>query len=133
VQHQRTSRRADPNMPNRDGPFSASHATPLTTNNNTAEGILTGTIKQKRSKAIDMRFYWLIDRVTQKQFAVQWEPGKNNLADYPTKHHSGSHHRKSRPIYLYIEKKVQKLCKGFKILNSDRRTDVKTARDIYDR
>ena len=38
-------------------------ATPLTTDNNTAEGILTGTIKHKRSKAIDMRFYWLKDRV----------------------------------------------------------------------
>eukprot|EP00536_Pseudo-nitzschia_multiseries_P008955 jgi/Psemu1/21917/gm1.21917_g len=29
-------------------------APPLKTNNNMAEGILNGTIKQKRSKAIDM-------------------------------------------------------------------------------
>jgi len=40
-------------------------ATPLTADNITADGILTGTIKQKRSKAIDMRFYWLKDRVTE--------------------------------------------------------------------
>ena len=32
--------------------------TPMKTDNSTAQGILTGTMKQKRSKAIDMRFYW---------------------------------------------------------------------------
>ena len=31
--------------------------TKMKTDNMTAQGILTGTIKQKRSKAIDMRFY----------------------------------------------------------------------------
>ena len=78
-------------------------ATPLTTDNNTAEGILNGTLKQKRSKSIDMRFNWLKDRVARKQFTVTWEPGKYNLADYPSKHHLGSHHRNVRPIYLYNE------------------------------
>lgn len=76
-------------------------ATPMKTDNNTAEGILNGTIKQKRSKAIDMRFYWLKDRAEQGQFNIFWEPGKHNLADYPTKHHLGSHHKKVRSIYLY--------------------------------
>eukprot|EP00536_Pseudo-nitzschia_multiseries_P000416 jgi/Psemu1/915/gm1.915_g len=69
-------------------------ATPMKTDNNTAEGILNGTIKQKRSKAIDMRFYWLKDRAEQGQFNIFWEPGKHNLADYPTKRHPGSHHKK---------------------------------------
>eukprot|EP00536_Pseudo-nitzschia_multiseries_P010327 jgi/Psemu1/25590/gm1.25590_g len=50
-------------------------ATPLKTDNNTAEGILNGTVKQKRSKAIDMRFYWLRDRAKQGQFNIFWEPG----------------------------------------------------------
>ena len=36
-------------------------ATPLRTDNNTASGIMNGTIRQQRSKAIDMRFYWLKD------------------------------------------------------------------------
>jgi hypothetical protein len=35
--------------------------TPIRTDSTTARGIVTGTIKQKRSKAIDMRFYWLKD------------------------------------------------------------------------
>ena len=87
-------------------------ATPLTTDNNTAEGILNGTIKQKRSKAIDMRFNWLKDRVARKQFTVHWEPGKYNLADYPSKHHAGKHHRKVRDIYLYNEHKSPKTMQG---------------------
>ena len=36
-------------------------AVPLLTDNSTAAGFLTGTIKKKRSKAFDMRFQWLID------------------------------------------------------------------------
>jgi hypothetical protein len=76
-------------------------ATPLKTDNSTATGIINNTIKQKRSKAIDMRYYWLRDRVQQGQFNVYWEPGINNLADYTTKHHRAAHHRNVRPIYLY--------------------------------
>jgi hypothetical protein len=39
-------------------------ATKMITDNNPAEGITKGTIKQKRSISIDMRFYWLKDRHT---------------------------------------------------------------------
>jgi hypothetical protein len=38
-------------------------ATPLHTDNYTAFGILNETIKQKRSKATEMRYHWLTDRV----------------------------------------------------------------------
>ena len=75
--------------------------TAMKTDNQTATGILNGTIKQRRSKAIDMRFYWLKDRQEQDQFDIKWVPGKYNLADYFTKHHPGSHHRRVQPIYLY--------------------------------
>ena len=61
---------------------------------------MNGTIKQRRSKAIDMRFYWLKDRVTQKMFRVYWAPGKVNLADYYSKHHPASHVKKVRKIYI---------------------------------
>ena len=36
--------------------------TPMITDNITASGIINVTFKQDKSKAIDMRFYWLIDR-----------------------------------------------------------------------
>jgi hypothetical protein len=46
--------------------------TPLRKDNSTAFGILNKTIKQKRSKAMDMRYHWITDRVRQKQFDVYW-------------------------------------------------------------
>jgi hypothetical protein len=50
-------------------------ATKMITDNNRAEGIIKGAIKQKRSKSIDMRFYWLKDQQEQGQFDICWEPG----------------------------------------------------------
>jgi hypothetical protein len=41
-------------------------STPLRTHNSTAFGILNETIKKKRSKAMDMIYHWLTDRVRQK-------------------------------------------------------------------
>ena len=78
-------------------------ATPLKTDNNTANGIINNTMKQKRSKAIDVRFYWLRDRAKQGQFYIYWDSGKHNLADYFTKHHSPAHHKLMRPIHTYVE------------------------------
>ena len=52
-----------------------------------------GTMKQKMSNAMDMRFNWLKNRVNeQQQFEIFWDKGIHQLADYPTKHHPGPHH-----------------------------------------
>ena len=74
--------------------------TPIRVDNTTAVGFLNKTIKQKRSKAIDMRFYWLQDRCAQGQFNIYWAPGATNLADYHSLNHPPFHHNKSRPIIL---------------------------------
>jgi len=79
--------------------------TPMQTDNSTAEGIANDTVKPKRTKAMDMRFFWVRDRVKQGQFRVHWKPGKTNHADYYTKHHPPSHHIKVRPTYLHVEQK----------------------------
>jgi hypothetical protein len=76
-------------------------ATPVQTDNSTAYGIVHNTVKQVRSKAMDMRFYWVRDRVRQGHFDVYWAPGHENLADYFTKKHSPIHHQRMRPIYLH--------------------------------
>ena len=75
-------------------------ATPLVTDNQTAKGIANNSVKQKRSKAMDMRFYWLRDRIAQGQFFMFWQPGKFNLADYFTKFHPIAHHKRMREFYL---------------------------------
>ena len=62
------------------------------TDNSTTNGIINFTIWQNRSKAINMRFYWLRDCVKQKQFRIYWASGAINLADYCTKYHSSQHH-----------------------------------------
>jgi hypothetical protein len=38
-------------------------ATDLTTDNTTVDGIINNTVQQKHSKAMEMRFYWVKDRV----------------------------------------------------------------------
>lgn len=75
--------------------------TPIQVDNSTANGIANETCKQIRSKAIDMRFYWVRDRIAQNQFHVYWAPGKTNLADYFTKHHPAKHHQAVRQYYLH--------------------------------
>lgn len=45
-------------------------ATPVNTDNSTAAGIANKTMKQQRSRAMDMQFYWIRNHVQQKQFIV---------------------------------------------------------------
>ena len=75
--------------------------TPVLVDNSTAVGLANDTVTQRRSRAIDMRFYWVRDRVNQQQYHVYWAPAHHNLADYFTKHHTPSHHRKMRKYFVY--------------------------------
>jgi hypothetical protein len=53
--------------------------TPMQTDNSTACGIVNRTIKQQKSRAMDMRFYWIRDRTDQNQFHIFWAPGATIL------------------------------------------------------
>jgi hypothetical protein len=75
-------------------------ATPLQGDNKVAVGIANNKFKQRRSKAIDMRFHWIRDRVKQGHYNVYWRQGNNNLADYFTKIHSATHHRAMRKFFV---------------------------------
>jgi hypothetical protein len=89
--------------------------TPLRTDRSTVFEIVNETIKQKRSKEMDMRYHWLTDRV-QKQFHVYWRPGRENLGDYHTKHHSAQHHKDMRRLILHQENSLQVLRGCVKLL-----------------
>ena len=67
--------------------------TPSVTYSATGYGFVNDNIIQRRSRAIDMRFCWVRDRVRQGRFLVHWMAGEHNLADYFTKHHPTSHHK----------------------------------------
>ena len=58
------------------------HTIQMTSDNSCAVGIANNTVKQKRSKAIDMRYHWIRDQVTQQKISVNWQPGSVNLADF---------------------------------------------------
>ena len=75
-------------------------ATPIKTDNSTAAGIINNTIKQKKSRSMEMKFFWVKDKVKENQFVIFWKPGNENTGDYFTKHHPASHHRRVRPIYV---------------------------------
>ena len=78
--------------------------TPVQVYNSTALGIATGTIKQRKSKAMDMRFYWIRDRRNQYQFNIYWKPGSTNRGDYFAKHLPPAHYSTVRPSYLHVAK-----------------------------
>jgi hypothetical protein len=80
--------------------FKQESPTPIQADNTVSTGIVNDTVKAKRTKAMDMRFYWIKDRVKQGQFRIYWKPGEGNLGDYFTKHHSPTHHQQMRYTYL---------------------------------
>jgi len=75
--------------------------TVITTDNSVARGILNETVKQKRSKAIDMRFCWLQDCIKDSQFIIQWKPCVCNLSDYYSKHFGPPIHRGTCALCLH--------------------------------
>jgi hypothetical protein len=49
--------------------------TPVHCNNATAVGIANNTIKHQRSRSIEMRFFWIGDKIAQEMYDLQWHPG----------------------------------------------------------
>ena len=74
--------------------------TPIKTDNKTAPAFVNNTLKAKRSKSWDMRYFWLKDRISQSQFFIYWDKGSNNHADYWTKHWPSNYHQQIRPTYI---------------------------------
>ena len=72
----------------------------ITCDNQLAVALSYDQVKQKRSKAMDMRFHWIRDRIRQNHFKVEWKPGITNLADFFTKAHSCKHHLAMRSQYV---------------------------------
>ncbi len=67
--------------------------TPIHVDNTTTVGIVNNTIKQQRSRAMEMRYMWLLDSDVQQIFRFYYQPGQENFGDYPSKHHSGDIHQ----------------------------------------
>jgi hypothetical protein len=106
--------------------------TPVHCDNATTVGITNNTIKQQRSRSMEMRYFWVGDKEAQDVYKIKWHPGQENLADYQSKHHIGSHHIGVCHWYLhelilpwyYQEQTDQALWKG--VLGTSLRAKYKT-------
>ena len=52
---------------------------------------------------MEMQFFWVGDKCAQGMYDISWHPGIENLADYQSKHHLGSHHVNVRPWNLHMQ------------------------------
>lgn len=90
--------------------------TPIQTNNACAAGIFNDTLKKFHSKAMDMHFYWIKDRVAQGQCIIHQHRGTDNLTNYFIKHHSrpAQYHTSMQSHYLLsrsnIHTNVARVC-----------------------
>ncbi|KAL7501838.1 hypothetical protein ACHAWX_000387 [Stephanocyclus meneghinianus] len=75
-------------------------STPIHINNSTTVGIVNNTVKQQKSRSMEMHHFWLLDGEIKKLSSFQHHPGFENLADYPSKSHPGIHHQAIQPYYL---------------------------------
>ena len=72
--------------------------THLYCDNTCAVGLAGDTLKTAKTKAIDLRFHWLRDRVRQGQFHIIWVPTEDNLADFFTK---------ALPVHQHVQRAKQ--------------------------
>jgi hypothetical protein len=75
--------------------------TQVHSNNATAVGISNNTLKCQRLQLMEMQYFWVFDKIVQDMYDVKWHPGQENLADYQSKHHIGTHHQAVCPWYLH--------------------------------
>lgn len=74
--------------------------THLIMDNKAAAGIANDTVTQRQSKAMDMRFHFVRDRVRQQQIRAIWQAGRHNLADFLTKAHPTKHFLAMRQFFI---------------------------------
>ena len=86
--------------------------TPLQFDKKCAHGILTGVIKQKQYKGVDMKLHWLRDiSIEKKQLHTHYKCGKHNIGGYTKKHRPDKHHRTI--CHLYVANATTKFNESF--------------------
>ncbi len=75
--------------------------TPIHCDNAMAVGIANNMVKRQRLQSMEMRFFWIGDKIAQDIHDVSWHLGQENLANYQSKHHIGTHHKAVCAWYLH--------------------------------
>jgi hypothetical protein len=88
--------------------------TPIHINSTTTVGLVNNTIKQQRSRAMEMRYFWLLGGKMQQYFKFYYQPGLKNLGNYPSKHHTAHMHQHVRPYYVHMNSSLTLLPRAMK-------------------
>jgi hypothetical protein len=91
--------------------------TPIHIDNTTTVGIVNNTIKQQCSQAMEMRYFWLLDGEAQCLFQLYYQPGQENLGDYPSKHHTADIHQHICLYYVHMHNSPTFLPQAEGVLN----------------
>ena len=70
-------------------------------NNTTAVVVVNSLIKRQRSRAMIMRYFWLLCQQAQRILHVSYRAGQENLGNYRSKLHNGAHHKRVHPFYIH--------------------------------
>jgi hypothetical protein len=62
-------------------------------NNAITIGIASNTVKSQHSRSMEMRYFWVCDKIAQDAYNVKWHREQENFADYQSKHYPGAHHQ----------------------------------------
>ena len=76
-----------------------------------------------------MAYCWLLDQTTQRYIKVYYQPGAENMGDYPSKAHIGHTHKYTSPYYVQMVNSPKELPRAAK--PSSRRGCVETFEDSY--
>ena len=79
--------------------------TPVDCDNATTVGIANNLVKRQFLGSMEMQLFLDGDKIAQNMYDLSWHPGQENLADYQSKHHLGSHdlNARLRQWYLHME------------------------------
>ena len=75
--------------------------TPAVKKSATGDVFVNNNICQQFSRAIDIRFYWVRDRVRQGQFLVYCMAGEHNMPYYLNKHHPTRQYQEKKSTHLF--------------------------------
>ncbi len=60
-------------------------------------------LSKKWSRSMEMRYFWIADQVSSKEYTIHWHQGQENVANYSTKHHPATHYTQVGPYYLHMD------------------------------
>ena len=86
--------------------------TPMYCNNETAAGIANNTVKRQPSHSMEIRYFYIGNLVKHEIVNVKWHPGKENLADYASKHQDAKHNKTVQRLYLQYPKSPHELLRA---------------------